>query len=82
MSKLHLYYDKEGDFLELQVEEYAKGSFKNLGDGIFERIDEKTKQVTGIAIMGFKKRMEQKNEVKISLPIEIHLSAQKSKAHT
>jgi len=81
MSKLNIYYDEEGDFLELGVDKNTKGYFKNLGDGIFERIDEKTKKVTGIAIMGFKKRMENKKGVKISLPVEIHLSSEKNKAH-
>lgn len=78
-GKLNLYYDEEGDFLELQVGKYTEGYFRNLGHGVFERIDKKTDQVVGIALMGFKKRSEDKKEVKISLPVEIHLASEKSK---
>ena len=74
-NNLNLYYDEEGDFLEINVGDYTKGHFKNLGDGIFERVDDETKQVKGIAIHGFKKRTEGKKDVKISLPVNIQLSS-------
>ncbi len=73
-GKLNLYYDEEGDFLELQIGEYGEGYFMNLGEGIFKRIDKKTNRITGIAIMGFRKRTEGKKEVKISLPVNVHLT--------
>ncbi len=38
-NELSLYYDEEGDFIEFNIGEYTEGHFKNLGDGIFERID-------------------------------------------
>lgn len=74
-SQLHLYYDEEGDFLEFQVGDYAEGYFKNLGDGIFERVDKQTNRVTGIAIHGFKKRTQGLKEVKLSLPVKMELSS-------
>jgi hypothetical protein len=74
-GKLHIYYDEEGDFLEINVGNNAKGDFKNLGEGIFERVDGKTKQVTGVAIHGFKKRTEGLKDVNISLPVNIELSS-------
>lgn len=40
-TELNLYYDEEGDFLELNIGDYTEGYFKNLGDGVFERIDKK-----------------------------------------
>jgi len=73
-NELNLYYDEEGDFLELNVGDYAEGYFKNLGDGVFERIDKKTNKVTGIAIHGFKKRTQGLRDVKVSLPVKIELS--------
>jgi hypothetical protein len=72
-GKLNLYYDEEGDFLEINVGKQAKGDFKNLGEGIFERIN--GNQVTGIAIHGFKKRTQGMKQVKISLPFTIELSS-------
>ncbi len=74
-GKLHLYYDEEGDFLELQVGDFTEGYFKNLGNGIFEMVDTKTNQVAGIAIHGFKKRTKGLKDVKLSLPMEIQLSS-------
>ena len=40
-NELNLYYDEEGDFLELNMGDHSEGYFKNLGDGIFERIEKK-----------------------------------------
>ena len=71
---LNLYYDEEGDFLELHMGDYTEGYFKNLGNGIFERIDKKTNKVTGIAIHGFRKRTKGLKDLKLSLPINIELS--------
>lgn len=72
-EKLTIYYDAEGDFLELNVGGIAEGRFKNLGKGIFERIDKKTNKVTGIAIHGFLKRTAQNKDVKITLPVKLEL---------
>ena len=35
-SELNIYYDEEGDFLELNIGGYTEGHFKNLGDGIWQ----------------------------------------------
>ena len=72
-NELNLYYDEEGDFLELNVGDYTEGYFKNLGEGIFERVDKKTNKVTGIAIHGFKKRTQGLKDIKLTLPIKIQL---------
>ncbi len=74
-GKLNIYYDEEGDFLELNINDYDEGRYKNLGDGVFERIDKKTQKITGIGIMGFRKRMQAQKDIKISLPVEIQLSS-------
>ncbi len=72
-NELNLYYDEEGDFLELNIGGYTEGHFKNLGDGIFERVDKKTNKVTGLAIHGFRKRTQGLKDVKVSLPVKIQL---------
>ncbi|MBI2659725.1 hypothetical protein HYX07_01015 [Candidatus Woesearchaeota archaeon] len=72
-NELNLYYDEEGDFLELNIGEYTEGHFKNLGNGIFERIDKETNKVTGVAIHGFRKRTRGLKDVKLSLPVKIPL---------
>ena len=71
-GKMHLYYDEEGDFLEINLDNYKnEGFFRNLGKGIFERIDKKTNKVVGIAIMGFKKRTQDLKDVEVNLPIQL-----------
>ncbi len=74
-GKLNLYYDEEGDSLEINVGKYTKGYFKNLGDGVFERIDEKTGEVTGVAIMSFKSRTSGLKEIEVTLPMKIELTS-------
>ncbi len=74
-GNLNIYHDKEGDFLELHIGKYREGRFKNLGKGIFERIDKKTNKVTGIAIMGFRKRTQRRKDIQISLPVKIELAS-------
>jgi len=73
-GNMNIYYDEEGDFLEINIGEYTEGYFRDIGDGISERIDEKTGKVTGIAILDFKKRTENLKDLKISLPVKIELT--------
>ena len=73
-KKMYMYYDEEGDFLEINVGEYTEGYFRDIDEGIAERIDEKTGKVTGIAILGFKKKTKGLKEVQFSLPLNIELS--------
>ena len=69
-GNLHVYYDEEGDFLELQVGEPRKGYFEEIKDGIFERKDQKTDEVIGVAIFNVKKRSLKD----IPIPITAELS--------
>lgn len=74
-GQMQLYYDEEGDFLEINIGEFSEGFFRDTGEGVSERIDEKTGKVTGVAILGFKKRTGQKEDVKINLPVKLEISA-------
>ena len=71
-GQMQLYYDEEGDLLEINIGEYTEGYFRDVGEGISERIDEKTGKVTGISILSFKKRS--KKDMKIDLPVNIEIS--------
>jgi len=70
-GQMQLYYDEEGDFLEINIGEYTAGYFRDVGEGIAERIDEKTGKVTGISILSFRKRSK---DMKIDLPVSIEIS--------
>ncbi len=67
--EMNLYYDEESDFLEIQLGEHTEGYFRDIEEGIAERIDEKTGKVTGIAIMSFRKRTKNCKELAISLSL-------------
>ncbi len=68
-NNMYIYYDKEGDFLEITLGVRTKGYFRDAGEGISERIDEKTGRVIGLAILSFKKRTEGMKDFKIKLPL-------------
>lgn len=72
---MNVYYDEEGDFLEINIGDYTEGYFRDIGEGVSERIDEKTGKITGIAIMSFKKRTEGLKEIRVSLPLKLQLSS-------
>ena len=55
-NTMHIYYDKEGDYLEVRFGKATPSYFEHTGDGIFERHDEVTDQVQGYAIFGVSKR--------------------------
>jgi uncharacterized protein YuzE len=65
MKNMRVWYDKEGDFLEVTFRD-AKGYMRDLGDDIFERVDEQGK-VIGFAIFNFSKRDQQAVEVPLEL---------------
>jgi uncharacterized protein YuzE len=65
MGKVKVWYDKEGDFLEVTFRE-AKGYMRDLGDDIFERVDERG-NVIGFAIFNFSKRDQKAVEVPLEL---------------
>lgn len=65
MGNMRVWYDKEGDFLEVTFRD-VKGYMRDLGDDIFERVDEQGK-VIGFAIVNFSKRDQQTVEVPLEL---------------
>lgn len=73
-GQMQIYYDIEGDFLEINIGKYTKGYFKDIGKGISERIDEKTGKITGVAILGFRKRTQTLKDVKIDLPVDLEIT--------
>lgn len=65
MGKVKVWYDKEGDFLEVTFRE-GKVYMRDIGDDIFERVDKEGK-VVGFAIFNFSKRDQKPVEVPLEL---------------
>jgi uncharacterized protein YuzE len=76
-GKLNIYYDEEGDFLEIGIDDPQEGTFQNLGDGIFERVNKNTGEIMGLAITSFKKRTSGLKELKFTLPLKLELTHSK-----
>ena len=74
-GQMQLYYDEEGDFLVINIGEFSEGFFRDIGEGISERVDDKSGKVTGVAVLGFKKRTREMKDLKFNLPIKIEIAA-------
>ena len=69
-SGMTLYYDEEGDFLEITFGDISDCYFDNTGNGIFKIIDKTTGEIKGIAIHSFKARSRTLDEIKINFPFK------------
>ena len=66
MEKLRVWFDQEGDLLEVGFMK-KKGIMRNMGDDIFLRLDQKG-NVLGFAVLNATKRFEKIKE--IELPVK------------
>lgn len=74
-KNMHVYYDEEGDLLEIRLGKPTIGYLKDLGKDTFERIDEKTGEINGFLIFNFKKRSENLKPIDVALPVELKVIA-------
>ena len=72
---MRVYYDEEGDFLEISIGKPTKSYAEELKPGIFLRFDDKTEQVKSVGILNFKKRAKDLKDIKLELPVEVNFSA-------
>jgi len=74
-DKLNIYYDEGGDFLEIRIGKPTESIYDDIGEDIFQRIDEKTGEIKGFAIFNFKKRTEKLKDIDVQLPVKVKISA-------
>ena len=72
---MRVYYDEEGDFLEISIGKPTKSFAEEVKPGIFLRFDEKTEQVKSVGILNFKNRAKDLKDIKLELPVEVNFSA-------
>ena len=53
--QMHIYYDKESDYLEIRFGEPSESHYKKIGIDTYVRIDEKTGRIVGYAIYNVQK---------------------------
>ena len=71
MRGLSVWYDEEGDYLELTRED-EPGFFVDLGDGVFERVNEQGETI-GVAVLNVSTRKER--ELPFDVTFEKHSEA-------
>lgn len=74
MGKMKIWFDEEGDFLEIGLGD-KKGHFRDIGNDIWERVE--GDMVKGVAILNFRKRTNGK-KAEINLPLKITLEPTKA----
>lgn len=73
MENMSIYYDEEGDYLEISKGDISNCYFDNLGNGIFRIVDKDTGEIKGISIHSFKKRTKS-DSIKLELPFKFNFS--------
>ncbi|MEA2075386.1 MAG: DUF2283 domain-containing protein [Euryarchaeota archaeon] len=59
-KRLRMFFNKEGDVLDISIGDPKEAISKEVGDDILIRVDSKSKEVLGITILNFEKRFEQR----------------------
>ena len=77
-GKMRVYYDEQGDYLEIRIGDPKPNYGEELSDDITIFKDEKTDEVVGIGILNFKNKANL-NNLEIDLPLDISLFAKELK---
>jgi len=59
-KRLRMFFNKEGDVLDISIGDPKGAISKEVGDDILIRVDSKSNEVLGITILNFEKRFEQR----------------------
>ena len=74
---MNIYYDEEGDYLEIFIENKSPTYGENVGEDITLFKKEENDEVVGIGILNFRNRTKSLNEIKLNLPFNINFSTLK-----
>ena len=74
-GKMSIYYDDEGDYLEISIENSSPTYGEEIGDDITLFKKEENDEVVGIGVLNFKKRAKSLHDIKLNLPFDVNFSA-------
>lgn len=75
---LNIYYDKEGDFLEITISNPPSESYCDyINEDTFIRKQENTNEIIGIGILNFKEHASDLQQIFADLPIKINFEYSK-----
>ena len=72
---MRVYYDEEGDFLEIMFGESKEDYGEHVSEDIVLFKSEKTGEIIGIGIFNFKKRSKDLKNIKLNLPVKVSLDS-------
>ncbi len=76
-GNMRIYYDEEGDYLEIRVGNPSPNYGEDMDDDITLFKDEENDEIVGIGILNFKKRTKSNlKNIEVNLPIDIGLFTQ------
>jgi len=68
-KKMHIHWDPDADHLEVRFGEPRNSYYRDLGDDIFERVDEDTGKVIGYTFFNVQKRKQKKpQDIAVDIP--------------
>ncbi|MBS3086432.1 DUF2283 domain-containing protein [Candidatus Pacearchaeota archaeon] len=76
-GKMSIYYDEEGDYLEIFIEGKSPTYGEDLGDDVTLFKKEETDEVVGVGVLNFRKRTKNLDEIKLNLPFKVNFSSLK-----
>ena len=74
---MSIYYDEEGDYLEIFIEGQSPTYGEDIGEDITLFKKEGSDEIVGIGILNFRKRAKSLNDIKLNLPFKVNFSALK-----
>jgi uncharacterized protein YuzE len=76
---IDIYYDDEGDFLEITIANPPKESYcEDIDEDVFIRKDEATGEVIGIGILNFKEHAKDLKNILVNVPVKINFEILKT----
>jgi len=72
MAKIDVWFDQEGDLLEVTIGKPRKGFFKPIeGEDAFVRVDARTGRIIGFTILNFTKKFRKSNNHHLKIPLPL-----------
>lgn len=68
-KQLNIGYDRESDVLDIAIGHSKPAITVEVGDDVFVRVNEKTKEVLGFMILNFQKQFQPKHKTSTKIPV-------------
>ena len=73
-GEMRIYYDEEGDYLEIFVGDSRPNYGEDIGDDVTLFKDQETDEVIGMGILNFRKRAKNLKDIELKLPFKVNFS--------